>query len=140
MKFHDTNIVKKGDNMNIQKLNEELKEILKIGKELTTVNEEIDLNDTISKKHEDIINILKTQIDGIFEEGLFEDINQNIGDFNIWTNACHFFANRFKLIDDCLAKIDSTNDTEEIEFYNKYINKYLEEIDNELTRLQNIEE
>ena len=117
----------------------ELQKITEKLKKLITVNEEIDLNDKVSKKHEDIINILKTQIDGIFEEGLFEDINQNIGDFNIWTNACHFFANKFKLIDDCLAKIDFTRDAEEIEFYNRYINKYLEEIDNELTRLQNIE-
>lgn len=114
----------------------DINEILEMGKELTTVNESTDIKDIVSKKDEEITNILKIQIEDIFEDGLFQDIEDSTGMFNIWVGACHFFADKFKLIDECLAKIDATSDQDEIAFYTKYINQYLEEIDIELGRLQ----
>lgn len=117
----------------------DINEILKLNEEFIPVNETADINDIVSKKDEEITNILKIQIENIFEDGLFYDIQNNIGVFNTWVGACHFFSDKFKLIDDCLAKIDATTDQEEKAFYTRYINKYLEEIDVELNRLQEIE-
>lgn len=108
---------------------------------LNKFTESADMRDIVSKKDEEIYDILKTEIERILEDIPLSELDQD-DDFYTWTSATKFFSQKFKAIDDKLKTIDKEiaeepDKQEEIEaFYNKQINQFLQEIDEKLADLR----
>ena len=107
----------------------------------TSICESNDIRDAVSKKDEEIYNILKIEIERIMEDTNLSDLDKD-DEFNTWFSATRFFSQKFKLIDDKLKTMDEEiakepDKQDEIEeFYTKQINQFLQEIDEKLAVLQ----
>ena len=123
--------------MDIDKLLESNEEFIN----KTSICESNDIRDVVSKKDEEIYNILKIEIERIMEDTNLSDLDKD-DEFNTWFSATRFFSQKFKLIDDKLKTIDEEiakdpdKQAEIEEFYTKQINQFLQEIDEKLAVLQ----
>lgn len=120
----------------------DINEILEMGKELTTVNEE-DMHDVIFKKQQEIKNLLREKLTKSFEETRLGYLfgHYSSSNFEDALNLLRFFDNKFETINDYLQSNDPEAVTDEekaevIEFRDKMINRILTEVDAKLQEIK----
>ena len=125
--------------MNIQKLNEKLKEILETGKELTTVNEDLDTLEIMSKKLSEVRTLIKDRFCSIIDKIHISDISHGINapmEYRQFMDKLWKISNIFSQIDDYineeskdLQENPKEKETEIKDWYKNNINKLFVELD-----------